>query len=165
MKKCIALKNSIDYFIHKMIHHSAWKIAQAPDDLHSQFYLHKPCSLDTSDETTSICLTVCWRKMIVFFIHNQQQYHLKDKQLYIMVFSDFWWDKFFSKNTKLLSHYVSIKLLYWAPFLFLSFHSFPSLFINSIFLSFRLNFLLLSILGSNLFYMPAYLLHYFLWST
>ena len=74
------------------------------------FYLpYKSFSLDTSDKSTvqitSSCFTVCWRKVgVLYFIHHRQQYNLKkDTYVYIIVFSDFWWDNFFSKSIKLLS--------------------------------------------------------------
>ena len=46
MEKFAELKNSIDNFIHTMIYHPAWKIAQVPDDLYSfaLFHLHKSFS-------------------------------------------------------------------------------------------------------------------------
>ena len=53
---------------------------------------------------------------------------------YNIVFSDFWENKFFSNSIKLLSHYVSVNFLYWAPFFFRQ----GSLFGNSISLSFDL---------------------------
>ena len=54
----------------------------------------------------------------LYFIHHRQQYLKKDTSVYIIVLSDFWWDKFLSKSIKLLSFYVSIKFVYWTRFLF-----------------------------------------------
>ena len=89
-KKIAALKSPINYFIHKMIHHSLWYYwIKTTKTLKSIFFLEKATSLassllqltiftpislayksfswDTSDETTfhitSSCLTVCWRKV------------------------------------------------------------------------------------------------------
>ena len=93
MKEFAELNNPINYFIHKMIHHSAWycwntttkttknksfpwrKLASSTDHLHKSF------SLDTCDKTTfqitSSCWTVCWRKAVLYFTHHRQQYNLK----------------------------------------------------------------------------------------
>ena len=89
-KKIAALKNPINYFIHKMIHHSLWYYwIKTTKTVKSIFFLEKATSLasfllqltiftpislayksfssDTSDKTTfhitSSCLTVCWRKV------------------------------------------------------------------------------------------------------
>ena len=93
MKEFAELNNPINYFIHKMIHHSAWycwntttkttknksfpwrKLASSTDHLHKSF------SLDTCDKTTfqitSSCWTVYWRKAVLYFTHHRQQYNLK----------------------------------------------------------------------------------------
>ena len=83
------------------------------------FYVpYKSFSLDNCDKTTrqitSSCFTVCWRKVDPSSTTISKKRYL----VYIIVLSDFWWDKFLSKSIKLLSFYVSIKFFYWTRFLF-----------------------------------------------
>ena len=72
-------------------------------------------------------MTVCWRKFDGL-LHPSSTTIWSERKVHVVVFTDIWWDMFFSNSVKLLSHYVSIKFLYSTPFLFLQ----ASLFINSI---------------------------------
>ena len=138
MEKIAELKNSIDNFIHTMIYHPAWKIAQVPDDLHSfaLFYLHKSFSLDPSDETTFqitlICLTICWRKfdcILYPYLTTISSYILQ----YFLISDE-------TSSSATVPNYFHI--MYQSNccigYLFFSFPSFPCLFIDSIVLPFSL---------------------------
>ena len=125
MKKFAELKNPINYFIRKMIHHSVWyfwvtttktkksiffswrKLASFTDDLHCSIYITylSHSAYKSNFQITSSCLTVCWKK-VDGILHPSSTTTSKN------TYETIWWDMIFSNSIKLLSYCVSIKFLY-----------------------------------------------------
>ena len=75
-------------------------------------WIQRECPIVWLYRITSSCLTICWRRLMVYFIHHWQQYNANILSC--------WWDKLFSNSIYTFTLCIN-QFLKWNTFSFLAF--------------------------------------------